>query len=113
MREIPCSGTVIKASDLTPHLPEYVREEYRQLCEASDWESVSTILADHMPEGFPRFSDVFALNSEATPGDDLEESVVYVCYDDSELYTRIETPALKALKEVGIVPITTQWSVFG
>ena len=112
MQDIPCSGYTLKASDLTKFLPADQQEQFTKFCEDGDWESVQTVLADHMPKEFPQFTDAFCLNEESNPCD-LERGEVYVNFDDSDLYVRVESPAYKAMKAKGLSPEFNRWTVWG
>lgn len=112
MHNSGASGYLIKASDLTNHLPESVRVKYLKGIETQDEQVVVNILENHMPDKFPKFESVFVF-SDTDESDELEVGEVYVCYDESELFVKVETDAFEAIKKAGVIPEFQRWVTWG
>lgn len=111
MREVPCSGNLVIASELTKLLSVELQGEYVSAIDNQDWEEAECILSDHLPSTFPRPSSVFVVNEEDS-NEEMEAGEMYVSFDDDELYVKTKTPELVMLESAGIQPKFQQWTVF-
>lgn len=108
------SGYLVKASELTPLLPKQDRDQFAQLVELNDFESVEAFLADHMPKGFPPFDSVFVFSTDAgMESDELENNTMYVSFADEDLFTKTPTKEMKAMRQKKVAPSFTRWVVWG
>lgn len=112
MHNTAASGHVLKASDLTKHLPRSIQEQYAKFVEEGDNESVETLLRDHLPRAFPPFESVFVMNDE-WESDQLERGEMYVCFDESDLFTKTPTSQMLALERVHLSPTFSRWVTWG
>lgn len=110
MKNYSNSGHTVLASDLTLHLPEDERRDYLQAIEDGDVELVSEILIS-LPDSFPVFEDVFNVNFDDIETEDLEEGM-YVCFNEADLFVKVENEAMKAIKALGITPTFSQWVTY-
>lgn len=113
MREYPTSGYVVEASKFTDLLPEDQRAAYQEALDDQDTESAKNILAEHLPENFPCFSDVYRPAEEDTVDEPMETGGMYVVFDEEDMYVRTPTPGRIALLDAGLMPDLQHWSVWG
>lgn len=66
----------------------------------------------HWPEGFPELEDVFTLADE-DESDSLERGVIYLQFDESSLYHKTPTEAMRILTANNVKPEFERWIVFG
>lgn len=113
MKDIACSGHVIKASDLTKILPDEMQKEYTAAIEDQNWELVGEILDGNIPTEFPPFESVFVHSDEDSSDGELDKGEIYVCFDETDLFTKAKTPEMVALEKVGIEPKFVRWTTWG
>lgn len=113
MRDIACSGHVLKASDLTKILPKESQKEYTEAIEAQNWELVAEILDGNIPVEFPPMESVFVHGDEDSSEGELEKGEIYVTFDETDLFTKTKTPELVAMEKVGIEPKFVRWNTWG
>jgi hypothetical protein len=112
MHNSGASGYLVKASQLTSHLPKAARADYLKAIEDQDADAVAAILENNMPKNFPKFESAFTFADE-WESDELEAGEVYVCFPDDELYVKIETDAFEAIKKAGVIPEFQRWVTWG
>jgi hypothetical protein len=112
MSDTACSGYTVKASEFTKVLPEAHQERYTQAITNQDYETVDEILNEHLPAEFPGYESAFVLKSEDT-ADELEHGVVYVIFQDEDLFVQIPTRSHDLMRAKGITPEFHRWTVWG
>jgi len=112
MTNTAASGYTLKASDLTNHLPRAIREDYERFIKEGDAESVETLLSDHLPRGFPPFESVFVMADE-WESDCLDRGEMYVCFDESDLFTKTPTQHMLNMERVKVAPTFSRWVTWG
>lgn len=115
MRENPGSGFIVPVIQLIQNcLPKDKQAEALDILDTG-WNAggLPEFLAEHLPDELPQPEELFELADEDTPGDDMEQGVVYARFDESDLYSRMEKPALKELHRLGINPTEASWSIWG
>ena len=115
MRDIACSGYVVKASELTKVLPEKFQEDYEKFIKKGDSESIDDLLSNLLPSGFPSLESVFVWNADTMneSDGDFEEGDVLVTFAETDLFTKTKSPAMVAMEKVNINPQLTHWTVWG
>lgn len=106
------SGYVTEASNLTKLLPENLRENFTQAIADKDLELVEKILGENAPEKFPNFESAFMLQSEGE-ADNLKYGVIYICFQESDLFILVPNPGLKFLMANEINPPFERWTTWG
>ena len=114
MQEHPCSGYILPAMELRGLLPIEFREEFEKAILDYNMDDVGDFLANYLPDNLPRFSDVFVLDHTDTPCNNMDIDVMYVYYEEDELYVKQPTNRLVNLQQSGIsAPRHKEWSVWG
>ena len=112
MKDTGCSGYVVKASEFTKLLPPEIQPMYEKALADNDLEYVDELLDVHAPLSFPTFDSPFILGDEDNT-DNLEKGVVYICFDDDDLYVKQPTPGLEFLQSNGVKPEYERWTTWG
>lgn len=111
MKDVACSGFIVKASALTPLLSATTKTIYEKAIEDGNDEKVRDILRMHLPENMPTPEDVFVANAEMTT-EDFEEGDIVVIFADSDLFITQKTPALENMEKAGVSPQFARWTVW-
>jgi hypothetical protein len=111
MQTSGASGYTVKAESFTSLLPENLREEFTQAIADQDVDLVDEILGENVSPEFPMFESFFLRDEDDT--DTLEKGVVYICFQDEDLYIRTPKPELEWLQKQGINPAFERWAVWG
>ena len=106
------SGYVVKAESFTHLLPENLREKFTQAITDQDTELVDEILGENVPANHPTFESSFVLKDEDDT-DSLEKGVVYICFQDDDLFVQTPKPELEWLRSKGIDPQFERWATWG
>ena len=112
MQSIPASGYTVKASEFTKHIPESQRERFTKALEEKDVLAVDEILWEHLSTDFPPFESSFVLG----PDDDasnLERGVVYICFQEDDLYVKEPKRQTELMRHHGISPEFNRWTTWG
>ena len=113
MKDIPCSGYTVKASEFTNLLPGIMRDAYAKALEERDVEKLHEILEKHLPSTFPDYESLFMLSDEDN-AENLERETVYVIFQDEDLYHKVLTDqATTMMKTHGIIPQFNRWTNWG
>lgn len=113
MDSIGASGYVANANEFIKFIPENLQKDYLEAIENRDFDAVNELLGESVPENFPTFEGAFVLGDEDT-ADNLERGVVYVCFQDDDLFKPKELNSFgEFLKSNGIIPEFERWSQFG
>jgi len=119
MREYPDSGYIVPLETIRKHLCERenvsVQAELDKLLDVCEFdpESISDFLDENLPSSFPHCG-VFRPSDTDTVDDELmEQGEWYVVFHEDDLYERKLSEAGEALKQVGIEPTLSHWSIWG
>lgn len=113
MRENLSTGYVLEASKLTPCFPEELQDQFTELVNDLDWEGAVEFCQEHWPEDYPVPETFFHMSDEDT-SEDIERGVLYVVFDEGELYQKIpKQKALTLALKVDAEPQIAVWSIFG
>lgn len=112
MREYPCSGYVVSASQFADRLPKDKLSKYLDALNDGDRETVEQILSECLSHQLPPFT-VFCPRDTDTVDEPMEVGMTYVIFDEDDLYIKSPTPALVNLQAVGLQPQFCQWCVWG
>lgn len=106
------SGYLIKASDLTKHLPVNLQPEYTALLEDADWSAVEDFIDKNMPTQFPKPESVFLFGGD-DESEDLEKGEMYVYFNEDDLFTKVPTKGMEVMTAKDIKPVFRQWVTWG
>ena len=117
MAESPCGGYVMKAADLIPLIAnERKRAKAARLLDEGDEDGLHAFLVSNLPKTVLAPESCFVLGDEDTPDDNLEVGVVYAYYEETDLYVKTPTAAMRELKSrlgEGNEPKAAGWTKFG
>lgn len=112
MQSSGASGYVVKAEAFTNLLPENLRAKFTQAIADQDTELVDEILGENTPPEHPTFESSFVLKDEDDT-DSLERGVVYICFQDDDLFVLTPKRELEWLRGHGIDPQFERWTTWG
>jgi len=112
MQDTACSGYTVKASEFTLYIPTALQEKYTQAIRDKKVETIDDILNQFMPSNFPGYESAFVLKDEDT-AEGLDRGVVYVIFQDEDLFIQTLTPGMEAMKSRGITPEFNRWTSWG
>jgi hypothetical protein len=111
MRENPENGYVMEAIKLKPFLSKWQARRLAQSIEEGADADVWNLLLAHLPPNIPKPNCVFLCDDDFA-GDDLQKGIMYVGFDEDDLFVKNETYGMFALKAKGVKPIHANWTVF-
>jgi len=111
MRNYGNHGYTVKASELTPLLPENKRQEYNTLLEAGNWGGAGCLLEEYLPTQFP-CPELFQMQPEYE-SEDLKVDEIYATWDREQLFEQKMTLEMQALNSAGVTPEMSNWVTWG
>lgn len=123
MDNTAASGYVIEAKKFLRFFNGKDYLEFERLLEENDIQGLRNFLGAansdlgpmdeaHWPSNLPELEDVFTLADE-DESDSLERGVIYLCFDESALFTKTPRDAMKYVMRNGAEPEHQRWVVFG
>lgn len=107
MKENACSGYVVELNKLNHLIPDEYLEEYENFMDSIELEKLDELLGKVLQLNV----NCFQLNDDDN-SDDLEVGTIYIRFDESDLYEKIEKPVLKELKDKGVKPQEANWAIW-
>ena len=114
MRSYPSKGYIVKLDtpEMRQAMPGLDNALNNYYCDR-DLELLNDWVSKNMPKSWPNYDDLYMPSDEDDISDNMERGVVYVAYDESDLYTKQPTPSNQVLNMNGIIPTSASWSVYG
>lgn len=113
-KENPCAGYVIEVSKLKVFLSEEQRPAFDDALEDHDFDKARKLLEEAIPAGVACPTELFVLGDTDTGDGDLDQDVVYACFDEDDLFEKREKPDLIRLRDrIGAAPALHSWTIWG
>jgi hypothetical protein len=112
MRDYANSGHLVNVKELVGFVPSDITEQFNQAEHDGDWETMESLLNDHLISTFPRPSGAFVVRDEDET-EDMLSGEMFARFDEDDLFVKTKTPEMLMMESVGVIPKFNQWTTFG
>ena len=111
MRDYANSGHLVNVKELVSFVPVDITKQFNQAEHDGDWETMESLLDEHLISTFPKFAAVFVVRDEDET-EDMRSGDMFALFDEDDLYVKTKTPEMLAMESLGVIPKFNRWTTW-
>jgi hypothetical protein len=111
-RHHPGSAYVVPLKDIVPYVTGS-KSVLEDIIQNDEWSELEEFLNENLPEEFPPIAAVYCPSIEDEWDENMEDGVMYVLFDEDDLYEKTPKKGLEFMRNLNINPQFCNYAPYG